>query len=85
MMTVKAKYIISLMLLLVVSFAPAITTAQQSPFLPNREYQVGIRAILLKDENRDNRTLQTFIWYPALVPKDAKPPYLPDAHLPPIR
>jgi len=77
-MIVKAKYIIALMLLLVVSFAPAVTTAQQSPFLPNREYQVGIRAALLKDESRDSRTLQTFIWYPALVSEDTKPPYLPD-------
>ncbi len=75
----KAKYITCLILFMATTgYRSSITVAQPSLFLPDRVYQVGVRAMLLKDESRDNRTLQTFIWYPALVTEDTKPPYAPD-------
>jgi predicted dienelactone hydrolase len=41
-------------------------------------YQVGVRIMELTDESRDDRTLETYIWYPALVSDDAPRPFPPD-------
>lgn len=80
-MLLKAKFIACLICCgLLLSLAlPSISAQDTPPQLPlEGSYQVGVHPLLLTDETRPHRTLQVFVWFPATIAKDAKPPYPPD-------
>lgn len=80
-MLTKNKWIgFAVLCLMLLSFAWTGVSAQDEkpPVSVAGPYQVGTQILNLTDAARDNRELQTFVWYPAQVSKDAPRPYLPD-------
>lgn len=64
--------------MLCITFSLAAAQETLAPVGEAGSYQVGIQIMALTDESRDDRNLQTYIWYPALVSEDAPRPYAPD-------
>jgi predicted dienelactone hydrolase len=57
---------------------PAFAQSGELPPTQDGPYKVGAQMMHLTDANRDNRSVETTVWYPALASKDTKPPYAPD-------
>lgn len=75
----KAKLTFSIAFyLMLLGFVLSPVNAQSSPFFEDGDYQVGVRAMLLTDESRDDRKLQAYIWYPAQIAEGANPPFPAD-------
>src|SRR5690349_14471126 len=65
---------------LVLGFTLPPLAAQSGELPPSQDgtYKVGVRVLHLSDASRDNRALDAYVWYPALVSTDAPRPYAPD-------
>ena len=80
-MVQKAKFTVLMLLCgLMLGLALPSLAAQsvKSPVAQDGPYQIGVRITKLTDASRDNRLLQTTVWYPALVSKNGPRPYPPD-------
>lgn len=64
-------------LVLGLSVAP-LAAQDKPPVAQDGPYKVGVQILNLTDSTREDRALQIFVWYPALVADDAPRPYLPD-------
>jgi predicted dienelactone hydrolase len=57
---------------------PLAALSDESPLVQDGPYQVSMQIMHLTDANRDNRSIETTVWYPALVSKGGQRPYPPD-------
>jgi predicted dienelactone hydrolase len=82
MMLAKNKWLglaVLCLMMLSVAWTGASAQDEKSPVSVAGAYQVGTQILTLTDTARDNRELQTFVWYPALGGKDTPRPFPPDA------
>jgi predicted dienelactone hydrolase len=76
----KKSNLIGLMIMGILLLSFVITAAQDKPPVSVAgTYKMGTQILNLTDASREDRALQTFVWYPALVAKDTPRPYPPDA------
>jgi predicted dienelactone hydrolase len=70
---------LAVLCVVLLSFGMMDTAAQdEAPVSVAGPYKIGIQLTDFIDSSRDDRELETFIWYPALVSADAPRPYPPD-------
>jgi predicted dienelactone hydrolase len=62
-----------------VSTVPLSSQETQSPLLEPGPNQVGRRILEFVDESRDNRPIEVYVWYPAVVQEGLEEPFAPDS------
>jgi predicted dienelactone hydrolase len=79
MMPVRTKlWLLVLLAGLTLPFALPLSAQDNNPLAWDGPYEVGVQLMDLVDSSRDDRDLQTIIFYPAVVADDAPRPYPPD-------